>query len=133
MPGSVHVWSPTLVLPATLSRAFSRTQELNVHSNDYAAGTSHREKLVETPRRRWRLAKRLTLAQLQELRDFYLARKGPTEPFYFYDPFETKPRFSHDATGLSLHGRFVVRFVGPWQESANWARMDVESELIEVA
>jgi hypothetical protein len=133
MPSSVQTTAPTTVLPASLSRSFARAQELATHENNYADGTSYREKLVETPRRRWRLVKRLTPAQLQELRDFYLARKGPTEPFYFYDPYEINPRFAHDPTGTSLYGRYTVRFAGPWEQSTPFARADVAIELIEIA
>ena len=38
--------------------------------------------------------KRLPPTPLQTLRDFYDTRSGPTEPFYFYDPYETNPKFS---------------------------------------
>ena len=72
-------------------------------------------------------------AQLQELRDFYLARKGPTESFYFYDPYETNPRFSHDPTGTSLYGRYTVRFAGAWEQAVSFARADASIELMEIA
>ena len=133
MPSSVQPTTPTAVLPASLSRSFTRSQELVVQENAYPDGTSQRANLVETPRRRWRLAKRLTPAQLQELRDFYLARKGPAEPFYFYDPYETNPRFAHDPIGVSLYGRYTVRFASAWEQSVGFARGDVSIELIEIA
>jgi hypothetical protein len=70
------------------------------------------------------LAKRLTPAQLQTLRNFYAARNGPGEPFYFYDPHETSPKFSCDPTGAAITGRHIVRFNGDWQQGvAGEARM----------
>ena len=62
-----------------------------------------------------------------------LARKGPTEPFYYYDPYETNPRFAHDPTGASPYGRYTVRFASAWEQSVSFARADVEIELIEIA
>ncbi len=84
-------------------------------------------------RKRWRLAKRLAPATLQTLRDFYDARKGPTEPFYFYDPYESSPKFSHDPTGQTVAGRYTVRFAGEWSQTVSLGRADVSIELIEVA
>ena len=64
--------------------------------NEYRNGESQRSVPVNNSRKRWRLAKRLPPTPLQALRDFYDARTGPTEPFYFYDPYETNPKFSWD-------------------------------------
>ena len=132
MPGSVYLTSATAVLPESLSRIFTRSQDLAVHENDYPDGASQRERLVEAPRRRWSLSKYLTPAQLQELRNFYSARKGPTEPFYFYDPYATNPRYAHDPTGASLYGRYIVRFEGQWRESTEQCRTNVQLELTEI-
>lgn len=101
--------------------------------NEYPDGSSQRNKLVETSRKRWRLAKRLTPSQLQVLRIFYEARKGATEPLYFYDPYETNPRFSHDPIGASPYGRYTVRFEGEWSQSVGLGRSEVSIELIEQA
>jgi hypothetical protein len=79
------------------------------------------------------LAKRLTPAQVQTLRDFYDARNGAHEPFYFYDPYETDPKFSWDPTGVALNGRYVVRFNGDWSQSAGPGRVDVRLDLMELA
>ena len=47
---------------------------------------------------------------LAALRTFYDARNGAHEPFYFYDPYETNPKFSYDPTGAAVTGRYTVRF-----------------------
>lgn len=86
-----------------------------------------------TSRKKWTLTKRLTSAQLHALLDFYDARHGTLEPFYFYDPYETNPKFSYDSTGVALTGRYTVRFNSDWSQSVTPGRSDVEIELIEVA
>jgi len=133
MPGSVQNASPVAVLPWSLSVAFVRSHEYPVLDNEYRNGESHRSVEATNSRKAWRLAKRLTPVQLAALRDFYEARKGPTEPFYFYDPYETSPRFSYDPTGQSLAGRYMVRFGGSWSQSVGLGRADVTIELVEVA
>ncbi len=133
MPGSVQNAAPLTVLPASLSRAFVHEREYPVLDNEYRNGESQRSVQAVNSRKRWRLAKRLTSVQLSAFRDFYEARKGPTEPFYFYDPYETSPKFSHDPTGQAVAGRYVVRFAGAWSQSTMLGRSDVEIELVEVA
>jgi hypothetical protein len=133
MPGSVQYATPLAVLPPSLSRAFVHEREYPVLDNEYPNGESQRSVQATNSRKRWRLLKRLTPAQLTELRDFYDARRGPTEPFYFYDPYETNPRFSYDPTGQVVAGRYTVRFAGPWEQSASLSRTDLSLELIELA
>jgi len=133
MPGSVANAVPSTVLPWSLSRAFVRSQEYPVIANDYAGGESQRSVAASNSRKRWRLAKRLAPAQLQALRDFYDARKGAQEPFYFYDPWETNPKFSYDPTGQATQGRYTVRFEGAWEQSAGIGLIEVSLELIELA
>ena len=133
MPGSVPHAAPATVLPQSLSRAFVHSREYPVQVNEYRNGESQRGRLADTSRKHWRLGKRLTPAELQTLRDFYDARKGPQEPFYFYDPWETLPKFTSDPTGTATQGRYAVRFEGAWQQSAGLARIDVEIELVELA
>jgi len=133
MPGSVQNAVPLTVLPATLSRAFSHQREYPVLDNEYRNGESQRSVEATTSRKRWRLTKRLPPAQLAALRDFYDARKGPTEPFYFYDPYETAPKFSWDPTGVATTGRHTVRFDSGWNQAANPGRIDTEIALIELA
>ena len=133
MPGSVPNAAPSTVLPQSLSRAFVHSREYPVQVNEYRNGETQRGRLADTSRKRWRLGKRLAPADLQALRDFYDARKGSQEPFYFYDPWETVPKFSYDPTGTATQGRYAVRFEGVWQQSAGLARIDVEIELVELA
>jgi phage-related protein len=133
MPGSVQNAAPLTVMPASLSRSFAHERAYPVVESDYRNGESQRSVQATNSRKRWRLAKRLTPAQLAALRDFYDARKGPTEPFYFYDPYETSPRFSHDPTGQAAAGRYAVRFSGEWNQSVDLGRADVNIELTELA
>jgi hypothetical protein len=133
MPGSVQNAAPLSVLPASLSRAFVHEREYPVLDNEYAGGESQRSVQATNSRKRWRLAKRLTSAQLVTLRDFYDARKGPQEPFYFYDPWDTNPKFSYDPTGQATQGRYTVRFEGAWEQSAGIALIEVTVELVELA
>jgi len=133
MPGSVENAAPSTVLPWSLSRAFVRSQEYPVLDNEYAGGESQRSVLASTSRKRWRLSKRLTPAQLQALRDFYEARKGPQEPFYFYDPWDASPKFSYDPTGQATQGRYTVRFEDGWEQSAGIGLIEVSLELVEIA
>jgi hypothetical protein len=133
MPGSLENAVPVAVLPQSLSRAFVHTREYPVIDNEYRNGESQRSITASTSRKRWRLAKRLTPPQLQALRDFYEARNGPAEPFYFYDPYETNPKFSYDPTGQAIQGRHTVRFNCEWSQSVSLGRAEVEIELLEVA
>ena len=133
MPGSVQNAAPTTVLPQSLCRAFAHERAYPLIENEYRNGESQRSVLATNSRKRWRLAKRLPTAALQALRNFYDARNGTTEEFYFYDPYETNPRFSYDPTGQSTVGRYTVRFNCDWQQSSTPARSDVQIELIELA
>lgn len=133
MPGSVQNAAPVTVLPHSLSRAFVHEREYPVIENEYRNGESQRIVQASNSRKHWRLAKRLTPTQLGALRDFYDARKGSTEPFYFYDPYETNPRFSHDPSGQAVAGRYTVRFAGEWNQSVSLGRADVNIELTELA
>jgi hypothetical protein len=133
MPGSVQNAAPATVLPASLSRAFTRTQDYPVLENEHKNGESQRSAQTSNSRKRWRLAKRLTPTQVGELRTFYDARSGPVEPFYFYDPYETNPKFTSDPTGVATTGRYTVRFDCDWNQSCEPGRADVQIELIELA
>ena len=132
MPGSVSNAAPDSVLPWGLCKAFSHSREFAVIDNEYRDGTSQRGKLSETSRKSWRLSRRLTPTLLAELRDFYDARNGPQEPFWFYDPWDTDPKFSYDPNGAEPAGRYTVRFVGPWEQMVGMGRADVQIELIEL-
>ena len=132
MPGSVQNAAPATVLPASLCRSFVHQRAYPLVENEYKNGESQRVVLGTTSRKRWRLGKRLAPAQLQTLRNFWEARNGPLEAFYFYDPYETNPKFSWDGTGATVTGRYIVRFNGDWQDSIGQGRSDVQIELVEV-
>jgi phage-related protein len=132
MPGPVANAAPSEVLPHSLCRTFARSQEYAVLDNEYRNGESQRSALVATSRKRWRLAKRLTPDAIEELGDFYDARHGPQEPFYFYDPYETSPKFTPDPTGQAIPGRYTVRFEGSFDQSVGLGRADVEIQLVEI-
>jgi len=133
MPGSVQNASPVAVLPWSLSVAFVRSQEYPVLENEYRNGESQRSVEATNSRKAWRRHLRLALSQLAVLLSFYMEHHGPLIPFYFYDPYETSPKFSYDATGQSLAGRYTVRFGGVWVHSIGLGRADVTIELVEVA
>ena len=133
MPGSVLNAAPTTVLPQSLSRAFVHERAYPLIENEYKNGESQRSVLASNSRKRWQLTKRLTPAALGTLRDFFDARQGPGEPFYFYDPYETNPRFSYDPTGQAVAGRYTVRFDGDWNQSIGLARVEVNITLVELA
>jgi hypothetical protein len=133
MPGSVQNAAPLTVMPASLSRSFAHERAYPVVESEYRNGESQRSVQATSSRKRWLLAKRITPVQLGTLRDFYDARKGPTEAFYFYDPYETNPKFSSDPSGQAVAGRYTVRFAGDWSQSVDLRRADVQIELIELA
>ena len=99
MPGSVQNAAPITVLPQSLCRAFAHERAYPLIENEYRNGESQRSVLATNSRKQWRLAKRLPAATLQALRNFYDARNGTAQEFYFYDPYETIPKFSYDPTG----------------------------------
>jgi hypothetical protein len=82
--------------------------------------------------RRFRMTCVLPPALLVQLRDFYVARKGPTEPFYYYYPPETNPPYTPNPAGNT--GRYTVRFDGGWNQETGMARSAVDGiGLIQVA
>ncbi len=133
MPGSIQNAAPATVLPHSLCRSFVHEREYPALENEYRNGESQRTVQAANSRKRWRLAKRLTPAQLAALHIFYDACNGPSEAFFFYDPHETSPKFSHDPTGQAVAGRHTVRFAGEWSQSGDLGRADVNIELIELA
>ena len=118
MPGNVQNAVASTVMPWTLCKSFMREQTWPAAQNEYADGRRQIRKLAGNSRKRWTLSQRLTAAQLATLRTFYLARKGALEAFYFYDVWETSPRFTWDAGGAATDGRYKVRFDGEF--SSEW-------------
>jgi hypothetical protein len=133
MPGNVSNTAPATVLPQMFCTAFQQTREIALQANEYRNGETQRALQVASSRRKWTLAARLSPSALATLRAFFLARRGGTEPFYYYDPFAVVPFGSnYDPTGANAAGRVTVRFDGPWQQSMGMARTDVQIILVEV-
>ena len=131
-PGNVTSATPTLVMPRHLCSAFQSSSTCAVLRNEYPNGDSQRRSLVTTPRRTWRLAQRLTPSEWTSLQTFYSQVSGGNS-FYFYDPWETSPRFSHDSTGQATTGRYVVRFASDMTLTARLARVEASWQLVEVS
>jgi hypothetical protein len=109
-PGSVQSAAPVTVLPLSLCKSFVHERAYPLIENEYKNGESQRSVLATNSRRRWRMAKRLAPVALVALRNFFDARNGSAEPFYFYDPYDTNQRFSYGPTGVATVGRCIVRF-----------------------
>jgi hypothetical protein len=120
MPGNVIHTDPVDVLPLGLYSAFGEDLRLEALVNDYQDGNSQRAALALNARSYFRLARPLTQAQWQTLRDFYFAHVG--QKFYFYAPRETVPPWGGDPTGDDPVGRYTVVFDGPWSEELRLGR-----------
>ena len=118
-------------MPRHLCSAFQSGSSCVVLRSEYPNGDSQRRALVTTPQRTWRLAQRLTPSVWNDFLAFYnQVKNGVT--FYFYDSFETSPRFSHDPTGQATTGRYTVRFSSDLTLTARLARLEAAWELLEV-
>lgn len=133
MPGSVPNATPATVLPWGLCKAFTPSRELAVRGNEYRNGESQRSRQVDTSRKSWAITRRLTTSELQALRNYYGARNGPVEPFYFYDHTETSPKFSYDPTGQAVIGRYTVRFNGAWSQEVQLGRAEASFGIVQLA
>lgn len=129
MPGIVRGAIALGTLPFSLSTKFTESHAVQASINEYHDGSSQRTSLVVGGRRTWKLSKRLTAYQLGTLRDFWESLKNGA--FYFYNPSETLPPFSHAPMGTS--GRYLVRFANDWEQSNGMARSDTGVELVELA
>jgi len=136
MPGNLTAALPVTVLPAALAASFDQALEYYCKENIYRDGTSQRSTDVGSPRRTWRMTRRLTPVVLGALAAFYAARLGPIEPFYFYNPFEPGDGLAigsnYDATGINPQGRYTVRFEGSWKPGYDKGRSNVSLELVEI-
>jgi hypothetical protein len=128
MPGQIKAPVPTGQFPVTLSRKFTQVQTVQIRISEYHDGNSDRVPLVTSSRRTWKLAKRLAVAEMVELHDFWIANRH--RAFHFYCPFETQPPFSLTPTGTS--GLYIVRFNSDWTEQIDIRRSDTALELIEL-
>lgn len=134
MPGSVVAVSATEVMPLSLCRAFRHERDYPIWENEFPNGESIRRKRASSSRKSWRLAKALTATQLADLRDFYEARSGSLEPFFFYDGTDTATAWAYDATGVATTGRYTVRFNdAKWGQDVTLPRAGVDITLIEVS
>jgi hypothetical protein len=138
MPGNLQSASPSGVMPASLSTAFTESREYAQLQNQYRDGTIQRSQLAQTSRRTFMLSKRLSATDLSTLCGFWAARKGGLMPFAFYNPFDVASGqqigSNYDPTGNSTQGRVTVVFRGPWAQATDLARSNVRGlELVEVA
>jgi hypothetical protein len=131
MPGNVANAAPIEVLPELLCAAFERAAGWRAEENEYPQGDWQARSMVATPRYSWRLVANLPADASAVLLDFYLARAGETEPFYFYDPYFAG--FAHDPTGVDTDGRFTVRFSGGLGQPLSLGRAQLNLELIQLA
>ena len=134
MPGSVNLASPTGVMPKSLCTAFTEKRNWESQSNEYHDGSRQSKAQVSTSRKAWSLKKRLTPPLLATLYTFWDANQHTA--FYYYSPFEPgtglAPGSNYDPLGISLTGRYTVRFNGDWSEAVGIARTDVSLDIIEV-
>ncbi len=113
-------------MPYTLSAQFNEERSVPVLANTYKDGSFQITALADISRKRFRLGKRLTVAQLSTLRTFWNQNKST--PFWFY------PKQSdHDPAGLNTTGRYLVVLSGAWNESWELGRMNAQMELLEVS
>lgn len=134
MPGNVaYSATPTVVMPFSVSQSFVRRRAYQgLINTEYCDASADRSALVTNSRKSWTLAKNLTPAAMQTLRDFWIDRKGGTLPFYFYDGMETVPKWSWDPTGASSTGRYIVRFEGGWSDEILLNRANATITLVEI-
>jgi len=132
MPGNVTNASIGIVMPWALARSFARAQPWKAKTNIYADGETQISLEVATSRKSWDLGLRLSPASLATLAAFWVTTKGPVLPFWFYDVWESVPKFSYDASGTATDGRYAVRFDGSFSTERGWPRHDVTVRLIEI-
>jgi len=138
MPGNVQsaTVSPTsTVFPLSLSTSFVEIHSYPVITQSYHDGTVQNSLITDglnsaQDLRIWRLAKRLTVAQLSTLYTFFKTTvQGGYKPFYMYDPYAVLSGHqigsNYDATGISTQGRYTVFFRGSWNQSLTLGRTNV--------
>jgi hypothetical protein len=130
MPGDVSNAVPTAVMPFALCRAFRRSQTYKVRLNEYPDGTAQRDLEVANSRKMWQLTLAASPALLATLRDFFI-NQGQ-RAFYFYDVWETVPKFHHDPTGVAAAGRYTCVFRGEWSQESFGCKCYADVEIVEV-
>lgn len=118
MPGNVGNAAPSATLPAGLCALFTRKEDYPVMRNEFASGDSVRGLLGSSTRNGWQQTRRGVPVETEALRDFYEARSGPLEAFYFVDEF-----------GVTK----TVRFATEWSQVLRLGRGEVSFELVQLA
>jgi hypothetical protein len=136
MPGNLAPAAPATVLPNALCTAFTKSMEYFCLQNTYLDGSNQRSTDVDSPRRTWKLTRRLTPTLLEALAAFYFERDGPAQAFWYYDPFEPATGqaigSNYDSTGASAQGQYIVRFEGNWKPAYGIGRSNAGLELVEI-
>jgi hypothetical protein len=123
MPQNLTPAQPTAVMPAHLCRAFHEDMHLECDLNLYPDGSTDRMALAHYERHYWTMQATLSPTDYTDLRTFYMTWQG--KPFYFYNPRETAPPFSWDASGGDPVGRYIVAFEGAWSETYGFDRAEM--------
>jgi len=131
-------------MPKGLNTLYQESRAFPLLYVEYHDGTAERSLIVDgvnapRPQRIWRLARRLTDAQLTAMQDFWEdTTKGGLYRFYYYDPYDVVPGTpigsNYDPGGGSTQGRVTVMFTShTWQQQSTLARTNVGGlDLIEV-
>lgn len=130
MPGNVAGAVAAGVLPQVVASSYTEELRLEMLANAYVDGSSDRAALALNVRHYFHLTLPLTTAQWVTLWNFYQAHKGLA--FYMYNPRETTPPFSYDASGQATVGRYMVVFDSPWSETTAMTRAQIGFSLREV-
>lgn len=130
MPDNIITSTPVDVLPQVFCAALHEEHRLECFVNAYQDGRSDRAALALNSRRFFRMTRVLTSAQYSALYIFY--SNHLVAPFYFYNPFETVPKFTWDASGAAPDGRYICTFDGSWSEEVRLGRSHVSFGLREV-
>jgi hypothetical protein len=124
------------VLPFTLCTAFREERTWAMLENEYRDGESQRNLLVDDHRVQWRQSKKLPPDDMDALRAFYDLMLGPTQVFWYYDPFDVLPHqeigTNWDSTGGNPQGRHPVRFDSSFSQTAGVGMATADIVLIEV-
>ena len=135
MPGAVSNAAPVGVLPASLCTAFTEKRDWASRLNEYHDGSRQSAAQFATSRKAWTLKQRLSPTVVSALWTFWTANQHTA--FYFYNPFEPASGqavgSNCDPAGMSLTGRYTVRFNGDWNQATGMGRADCALELLEVA
>ena len=113
MPGNIINTVPVTVMPMGLMALFTEELERKAFIDEgYAQGESTRVARTLFARHRFHVSRKLTLAESESLRTFYLnTRDG--KPFWFYNLKECVPVGDWDESGGNPVGRYAVVWDGP--------------------